>query len=75
MAWRLVEEHGGLSRLREALAARGPRRQLDARLPQGLRRDGRASWPPGSIRTVGAEPIGTAVQPRRPHLPPRPGGS
>ena len=74
MAWRLVEERGGLPRLREALArvagdeswARACRKvygvtpdELAARLDP----------------TVGAEPIGTAVQPRQPHLPPREGGS
>ena len=74
MAWRLVEDHGGLPRLCEALAgvAGGESWARVCRQVYGV--------PPAELAArldpvSGAEPIGAAVQPRQPHLPPPAGGS
>jgi hypothetical protein len=74
MVWRLVEDHGGLPRLREALAGVAGGRSW-ARVCRKVYGVSPAELAARLDPVSGAEPIAAAVQPRSPHLPPAAGGS
>lgn len=74
MVWRLVEDHGGLPRLREALAGVVAGDSW-ARVCSQVYGVSPAELSAQLDPVSGAEPIGAAVQPRSPHLPPAADGS
>jgi len=69
MVWHLVENHGGLDPLRELLAGLSSGESLDAACRKSYHTDLKGLTAQLDPLVVG-EPIGDAVQPRKPHLPP-----